>query len=80
MRSIIILAIFGFLLMQPAVSFADANAECQSGCANEKASRDVNCPTGEDTAVERTQCLRESLDAYNECISRCPPPDAPAAN
>ena len=77
MRSIIILALFGILLLQPTMSPADDNAECQSNCVNEKVSRDGNCPSGEDTAIERAQCLRESQEAYASCLNSCPPP-APA--
>jgi hypothetical protein len=85
MRSILILTIFGTLLLQPTVSFADASAQCQSDCANEKASRDANCPPpGEDTdQVERSQCLHESQEAYNICLKGCPQPDpidTPSAN
>jgi len=74
MRSILILAIFGTLLLQPAVSSADTSAECQSNCANEKASRDANCPSGENSDYERAHCLRESQQAYNDCLKDCPPP------
>jgi len=83
MRTILILAVFGALLLQPAVIFADANADCRSNCANEKASRDISCPSGEDNALERDQCMRESLESYNNCLASCPPPepaDAPAEN
>ena len=77
MRSILILAIFGTLLLQPTMSFADANAECLSNCANEKATRDANCPSGEDSGMERGQCLRESQETYKECINGCPQPTPP---
>ena len=83
MRSILILALFGTLLLHPTMSFADASAECQSNCANEKASRDVNCPSGEAADYERAHCLRESQQTYNDCLKDCPPPappDTPAGN
>jgi hypothetical protein len=85
MRSIIILAVLGTLLLLPGVSFADANAECQSNCINEKATRDSNCPPpGEDpTNQDRAHCLKESQDTYDSCVKNCPPPEpieAPAGN
>ena len=88
MRSILILAIFGILLLQPTMSSADPSAECHSECASEKASRDENCPPpGEDTDQARTQCLQESQEAYTGCLSGCPqpehadtPPDTPPAD
>jgi hypothetical protein len=86
MRSILILAISGTLLLLPGVSPADTNAECQSACINEKATRDPNCPPpGEDydSKQESARCLKESQDAYNSCVKSCPPPepiDKPAEN
>ena len=84
MRSIIILALFGTLLLLPGVSSADTNAECRSDCVNEKATRDFNCPPpGEDTDQERAHCMKESQETYNNCINSCPPPeptDAPKEN
>jgi hypothetical protein len=76
MRPILMLAMFGMLLLLPGVSSADANAECQSNCANEKASRDMNCPPpGEDTQQARAQCLQESQEIYTSCLANCPQPE-----
>jgi len=76
MRSILILAIFGTLLLLPGVSAAETNAECQTRCATEKASRDINCPpAAEDAEQARTQCLQESQDTYNSCFNSCPQPE-----
>ncbi len=78
MRSILILAISGTLLLLPGVSSSETNAECQTRCATEKTSRDVNCPSsGEDSDQARAQCLQESQDTYNSCLNSCPQP-APA--
>lgn len=76
MRVILNLTLFGALLLLPGVSFADANAECQSDCINERATRDTNCPPpGEDTDQDRAHCLKESQDAFNNCVKNCPPPE-----
>jgi len=72
MRSILILALFGSLLLLPGVNFAETNAECQSRCTDEKAAKETNCPPGEDTDQERTQCLQEAQDTYNSCLNGCP--------
>jgi len=84
MRSILILVIFGTLLLLPRMSSSETNAECQSRCATEKASRDVNCPPpGEETDQARAQCLQESQDTLNSCLNSCPqsaPTDTPTEN
>ena len=84
MRLILILAIFGTLLLLPGANSAETNAECQTRCATEKASRDVNCPPpGEDPDQARAQCLQESQDTYNSCLNSCPQPeptDKPSEN
>jgi hypothetical protein len=84
MRSILILVIFGTLLFLPRMGSAETNAECQTRCAAEKASRDVNCPPpGEEADQARTQCLQESQDTLTSCLTTCPQPapaDTPAEN
>jgi len=76
MRSILIFAIFGSLLLLPGVNFAETNAECQTRCTTEKALRDENCPSpGEDTDQSRAQCLQDSQDTYNSCLNSCPQPE-----
>lgn len=83
MRSILILAIFGTLLLLPRVGSAETNAECQTRCATEKASRDVNCPPGDETDQVRAQCLHESQDTLNSCLNSClqsAPTDTPTEN
>lgn len=84
MRSILILVIFGTLLLLPCVGSAETNAECQTRCAAEKESRDVNCPPpGEETDQARAQCLQESQDTLTSCLNGCPqsaPTDTPTEN
>ena len=76
MRSILILAVFVTLVLLPGVSAAEANAECQQNCAAEKASRDANCtPPDADADQARAQCLQESRDTYNSCVTGCPQPE-----
>jgi hypothetical protein len=76
MRSILVLAVFGTLLLLPGVSAAETNTECQTRCATEKTSRDTNCPPVDaDADQARAQCLRESQDAYNSCVNSCPQPE-----
>lgn len=76
MRSILILAIFGTLLLLPGVSSAETD-ECQTSCATEKKSSDVNCllPDAYTDQGERAQCLLESQDTYNSCLTSCPQPE-----
>ena len=84
MRSVIILAMIGSLVFLSGAVFAQTAADCMAACAAEKTSRDDNCPPpGEDTDQARAQCLQESQDAYNSCLSKCQQPaspDAPAQN
>jgi hypothetical protein len=76
MRSILILAIFGTLLLLLGLSSAETNAECQTRCATEKTSRDENCPPPSvDTDRARAQCLQESQDTFNSCRNSCPQPE-----
>ena len=82
MRSIIILALFGILLLLPGVTFAETSAECQARCASESASRAASCPRPSfGTDQERSQCLQAGQDAFNGCITSCQqaaPSDLPA--
>ena len=84
MRSILILVIFGTLLLLPRVSSAETNAECQTRCATETTSRDVNCPPpGDETDKARAQCLQESKDTLTSCLNSClqsAPTDTPTEN
>jgi hypothetical protein len=76
MRPIFILAVFGTLLLLPGVSVAETDTECQITCANEKASRDENCPPLDaDADQARAQCMRESQDTFNSCVYSCPQPE-----
>ena len=73
MRSIFIFAMLGTLLFLPQVGLAEIDAECQSVCADDKAARNADCQTGEDTddPQAHVQCLIESQRAYNSCLSGC---------
>ena len=78
MRSIIFLAMFGTLLLLPAVGFAETNAECATRCGAEKATRDAACPPpAYDGDPVRTQCIQESQDAFSNCLAGCPQPEPP---
>ena len=75
MRSILILAMFGMLLLIPGASPAETFAECQTGCSTEMSSAAANCPPpGEEG---RAECLQENQETMRQCIESCPP-DAPA--
>ena len=82
MRSIIILALFGILLLLPGVTFSETSAECHARCASESASRAASCPRPSfGTDQERSQCLQAGQDAFNGCITSCQqaaPSDLPA--
>ena len=84
MRSTLILVLMGTLVFLPGVIFAETAADCLAACAAEKASRDDNCPSqGDDVEQARAQCLQESQDAYNSCLSKCQQPassETPAQN
>jgi hypothetical protein len=74
MRSILIIVMFGTLLLLPKINFAEANSECQTGCATEKAPKEANCPAPGEDDQARAQCLQEIQDTYNSCLSSCPQP------
>lgn len=83
MRSIIILAVFGLLLIRPGASRAETTAECHTGCSIEMSSGITNCPPPTDAA--RAQCLQDVQDSYRHCVESCPqtapadtPKDSPA--
>ena len=82
MKSILIFTMFGILLILPGVSSAETNAECKTGCAAEKASRDGVCPpAGEGADQARAECLQENQSSYSICLNSCPlpePADTPA--
>ncbi len=78
MHAILILTIIATLLLLPGAGAAETNAECQTRCAVEKATRDAACPPSdqdEDTDRARLQCLQDSENAFNGCVSGCPPPE-----
>jgi hypothetical protein len=71
MRSILILAVFGILLLQLGISSAETFAECQTKCSMELSSGATNCPPpGNET---RIQCLQEIQETMTRCIDSCPP-------
>jgi hypothetical protein len=76
MQSILILFILGSLLLLSSIGSAETNAECQKRCSAEKASKDENCPTPEETS-ERTNaaCLQENQATFNNCLNGCPEPE-----
>lgn len=69
MRTVLILAVFGMLFLQPRVSSAQAYLECVTGCTNEKASSDAACAKSDDEA--RAQCRQDNQDAMKSCIDGC---------
>jgi hypothetical protein len=74
MRLLLVVAIFGTLLLLPGVNYAEPNAECQTGCATEKASKEANCQPPGEADQARAQCLQEIQDTYNNCLNSCPQP------
>jgi hypothetical protein len=78
MQAILMLTIIGTLLLLPGSSTAETNAECQTHCAAEKTTRDADCPPpdqDEETDKARAQCLLDSVNIYNTCVSTCPQPE-----
>lgn len=78
MRSVLILAMFGMLLLLPVLSHAETTAECQARCSTEMSSGLANCPPPGGEA--RAQCLQELQDSFRHCIDGCPqaaPADTP---
>ncbi len=79
MQPILILTVIGTLLLLPGSSSAETNAECQTRCAADKATRDEGCPqadNNEETDQARAQCLQDSENAYTSCVNDCPQPAA----
>lgn len=77
MQTIFILTVIGALLLLPGSSTAETTAECQTRCAIDKSTIDINCPPAdkdEETDQARAQCLQDSENAYNSCVSGCPQP------
>ena len=69
MRSIFILATFGFLLLHPGIGSAQAYIECITKCNVEKSASDANCPPPGDEV--RMQCLQDNQNAMKSCIESC---------
>lgn len=87
MRLIVILTAIMTQLLLTNVSFAETETyeDCRSTCAGDKALRDVDCPSPYDSSSaiqDRDQCLKNSQETYNSCITRCPlpPPPPPESN
>jgi hypothetical protein len=66
------------LLLLPCAAFAQADySDCRLTCAAERESRDMNCPSPygiTDGGQERSLCMKDNRDAYNDCLSHCPTP------
>jgi hypothetical protein len=80
MQAILILTITVTLLLLPGSSTAETYAECQTRCANEKATREEVCPPPdqyEEADQARAQCLQDSEKAYTSCLNGCPPLPSP---
>ena len=78
MRSIVIIASLGIILLLSGVCFAETNAECMTRCAAERALRDEGCPPAAyDGDPVRAQCLQESNEAFTACMAGCPQPETP---
>jgi hypothetical protein len=73
-RSLLILAVVGAVLLLPHANYAEPSAECQAQCAEAKASGDASCArTYEDeTDQRRVDCVQDSQENYNSCINECP--------
>ena len=70
MRSILILAVFGMLLLKPCVSSAETFAECLTRCSSEMTASAANCPPPGDEA--RALCLQENQETLKDCFDNCP--------
>ena len=76
MRSLIMVAVLGALLILPGSSAAETDVECRARCGADKELRDATCqPPGEDTDQARALCLQDNQEAFNSCIGGCPPPE-----
>ena len=83
MRSVIILAMFGMLLLEPGASSAETFTECLTRCSTELQSGAANCPPPGDEA--RAQCIQDNQEDFKQCSDGCSqsapadtPKDAPA--
>ncbi len=80
LRSVLILALGGTLMLLPMLALADPPAECETTCADDKQTRDTNCESFTDeTEPSRPQCLLESQEIYEQCLTECPQPTPPDA-
>jgi hypothetical protein len=76
MRYIFILIMFGILLLQPGIGFAESYFECLTKCSTDKSSSDANCPPAGEEG--RVQCLQVNQDAMKPCIDSCQQAARPA--
>ncbi len=64
------------LLLLSGASLAQTSDDCRLKCSAEKDTRNAACPAAEafaDTQLAREQCLKESDQAYYQCVTTCPP-------
>lgn len=80
MRSLPIHCMAIAMILLPGVSVAEDYQECMARCAQERETRNMDCPSPYDTTEEkRNECLNESKDDYESCTSDCPsPPPQPS--
>lgn len=64
------------LLLLPQAGTAQPMDVCRAQCARDKDSSNATCPiaTYESTA-DRDACFKTNVEAYQRCLSSCPPPE-----
>ncbi len=82
MRSILILTavIAPLFLCNAAYAQNESYDDCKQSCVDDQEARNMECPSPYDessTKEERDQCLKDSRDAYNSCLSSCPQASPP---
>ncbi|WP_212786579.1 hypothetical protein [Ferrigenium kumadai] len=81
MRLILILTAIMAQLFLTDISWADTYEDCKESCETDKEARDIDCPSPYDSSTggqERGQCMKDSQEAYNRCLSSCPRPTPPS--
>ncbi len=73
------------MILVPSAGLADDYQDCQSICASEKESRNMNCPSpyeASDSGDGHAQCMKGNRAAYDDCLNYCSsaPPQPPSSN
>ncbi len=77
MRTFYILSLVMAITLLLGATFDENYEDCVLRCSAERDTRNMDCPSPFDASDdERNQCLRDSKEEYDNCISDCPAPSS----